>query len=303
MTAKIYLIDASIYIFRSYFSLPDNWQSSGGESSNAVYGFTQFLINFIEQTQPDLIVCCFDESLGQCFRNDIYPDYKANRALPDDNLAFQLNACKEIAKLLGITCFASSIYEADDLIGSLVQNVLNHPEYKAFAIEVVSRDKDLGQLLQREQDCLWNISDQERLYINDIHKKFGVWPRQLVDYLALVGDSIDNIPGVPGVGPKTAVALLSTYDSIEQIFAHIDDIKNLGFRGAKTVGDKLLDYLEQIAMAKMLATIANDVVLDDFPGCLHKRQVDEESSKEFCHLMGFPRVVPRLEKTVFLPIT
>ena len=142
------LIDASIYIFRYYFAMPDRWFSEKkGWSTAAVYGFTTFLIQLLQQ-QPLRIAACFDESLGSCFRNDIFPAYKSSRVLPDECLAFQLSACREVSELLGLACFSSDRYEADDLLASLYQDLKRSPR----PIAVLTSDKDLGQLLSRSQD-------------------------------------------------------------------------------------------------------------------------------------------------------
>lgn len=257
---RICLLDASIYIFRYYFSLPDNWFSQEGYPTAAVYGYTAFLLNFLTRQRPDLMAACFDESLGSCFRNELYPDYKCSRALPDEALAFQLNACREVTELLGIASFASDTYEADDLLGTLLKDIQRSGEKRGVGI--LTRDKDLGQLLLRSQDCLWdyvNEGQQQRLYREDIYQKFGVWPEQLSDYLALVGDTSDDIPGVPGVGQKTAQALLQWQPSIETIFEHIDQLPGLPVRGAKGLPEKLMVYSEQIVLSRCLAEIVTDV--------------------------------------------
>lgn len=286
------LIDASIYIFRYYFSLPDNWFSEEGYPTAAVYGYTTFLLNLLESERPQLIAACYDESLGSCFRNAIYPDYKASRALPDEALAFQLEACREVAELLGITCFGSETYEADDLLGSLVR-VLRRSKRP---IAVVTRDKDLGQLITREQDYLWHPdfknSDRvaaaaaERTYRAGVKDKFGVEPEQLVDYLALVGDSIDDIPGVPGLGPKTAQALLQAHGSVREVFAQMDNLHQLPIRGAKGLAEKLTAHTEQIALAKQLATIVDDVPLGVKTADLKWRHPDWTGLTAFIERMG-----------------
>lgn len=294
----ILLIDASIYIFRAYFSMPDHWHSDTGVGTGAVYGYCQFLLNILSRGQRPM-ACCYDESLNQCFRNAIYPDYKANRVLPDDDLAYQLTACQRFSQLLGIPSYASSVYEADDLIGSLMAWAKRHPHYAGQAIAIVTRDKDLGQLIVRDEDYLWNFADDEIWFRAQLLDRFGVQPEQFADYLALVGDSVDNIPGVPGIGPKTAAALLNHFPSITSIFENLPNIAQLTFRGAKTIAPKLEAHLEQIAVAKMLATIACDVPLPQGDGLLSLQSVEPEPLSDFCHEMGFPNVFSRIEQIVF----
>ena len=153
MPSPLYLIDASIYIFRHYFGLPDNWHSQDGYSTQAVYGYLKFLLSFIEEESPEYIAAAFDESLGNCFRNQIYPAYKANRVLPDEALAFQLNACVEVTGILGITGLASDTHEADDIIGTLAKR---GRQMNGRQIIVVSRDKDLMQLVGAN-DVIWDF--------------------------------------------------------------------------------------------------------------------------------------------------
>jgi len=294
----VLLVDASIYIFRSYFSMPDHWRSRCGSSTNAVYGYSHFLLRLLESCPTEYIACCYDESLTQCFRNAIYPEYKANRVLPDDALAFQLKACREASEAMGLPSFASAQYEADDLIGSLMTWANRQPELAESAIAIVTRDKDLAQLLLRDIDFLWNFAEDNRVYRNDILQRFGVFPEQLVDYLALVGDKIDNIPGVPGIGAKSAATLLSNYESLEALFENLDNLHNLPLRGAKSFGKKLEQHSEQIAIAKMLATIACDVPLAIDENLLSRKAPDQILLQDFFDKMGFPGAFARAKQVL-----
>lgn len=288
------LIDASIYIFQYYFSLADNWFSEDGYPTAAVYGFTTFLLRLLEEQRPRRVAACFDESLGTCFRNRIYPDYKSSRAHPDEALAFQLAACREVGELLGIPCFSSQEYEADDLIGTLCRR-LSHTD---APIAILTRDKDLGQLLRRPGDHLWDYSKGERVYAACIQRKFGVLPEQLVDYLALVGDRIDDIPGVPGLGPKSAQALLQTHSDLEAIFANLDQLEHLPVRGAKLLAGKLLAHRQQLDLARQLTEIFDRVPIGIKLSELvwRNQRVNLEHLTEFCERMGFPRLIARMER-------
>ncbi|WGL17466.1 5'-3' exonuclease H3TH domain-containing protein [Microbulbifer bruguierae] len=247
---ETYLVDASVYIFRYYFALPPNWVSRAGYSTEAVYGFTNFLLDLLTRG-PARIACAFDESLGNCFRNEIYPDYKCSRALPDEALAYQLAACREMAKALGIASFASERFEADDILASLTQVCAQ----QALAPVIVTRDKDLGQLLERGAATLWDFAADRHLDQAAIQAKFGVRPGQIADYLALVGDSIDDIPGVPGVGAKTAARLLAEFDGVEALIANAEQVASLKLRGAANIARKIVDHQEQIRMALQLAQL------------------------------------------------
>lgn len=246
----IYLIDSSVYIFRYYFALPPNWESRSGYRTEAVYGFTNFLLDVLAR-KPAYIACAFDESLGNCFRNEIYPDYKCSRELPDEALAYQLAACREMAEVLGIASFASERFEADDILATLNDLCVEN----ARAPVIVTRDKDLGQLLDRGAASLWDFAADQHLGAQAIQSKFGVHPGQIADYLALVGDSIDDIPGVPGIGAKTAARLLSAFENVEDLIANSDQIATLKIRGAAGIATKIADHSEQIRMALRLAQL------------------------------------------------
>ncbi|WP_101759396.1 5'-3' exonuclease H3TH domain-containing protein [Oceanicoccus sp. KOV_DT_Chl] len=251
MSSPVFLIDASIYIFRAYFAIPDEWHTKEGMPVNALYGYAQFMLKFLQAAKPEQLVVAYDESLGSCFRNDIYPDYKVSRALPDDTLAFQLQACKAFTEALGITSLADARYEADDIIATLATQA----QQRQQAISIVSRDKDLGQLLLNEHDCLWDFAADKKNYQQQLYEHFLVRPDQLLDYLALLGDSVDDIPGVPGIGKKTAANLLRQFGSIENLFNDLDAVAQCGLRGAKSIALKLQHYRQQISMAQALVRL------------------------------------------------
>ncbi|MEE8057293.1 MAG: PIN domain-containing protein [Pseudomonadales bacterium] len=142
MTQPVYLIDASIYIFRAWFAIPDGWYSPEGYSVNALYGYTQLLLKFLQIVRPTRVAAAYDESLGSCFRNEIYPDYKSSRALPDEALAFQLAACKSLTEIMGITSLASVRYEADDIIATLAsraqQRGLSASARQLLLVEIIN---------------------------------------------------------------------------------------------------------------------------------------------------------------------
>lgn len=257
MKQALYLIDSSIYIFRAYFAMPERWSSPEGYPVDALYGYALFLFKFLNQVRPQKISAAFDESLGQCFRNDIYPDYKHSRAHPDEALAFQLSACKSLTAIMGVQSLASERYEADDIIASHAALARRRGE----AVCVVSRDKDLGQILHNSGDSFWDYAADRRVSTEDYLDFFGVKPCQVADYLALVGDSIDDIPGVPGIGKKTAAALLAQFDSIEGLFSDLDAVANCGLRGAASLPDKLRSYQSQLDVTRQLTQLAEDIAV------------------------------------------
>ena len=301
MPEPYYLIDSSIYIFRSYFGLPENWYSrqesevgQRGYPTQAVYGYLNFLLSLLEAESPNYIAAAFDESLGTCFRNSIYAEYKANRVLPDTALAFQLNACVEVTKLLGVAGFASKTHEADDIVGTLAKA----GRASGHKIIVITGDKDLSQLIGND-DVAWDFGKGEPQDRFMVKGKLGVWPEQLADYLALVGDSIDNIPGVPGVGPKTAAALLGHFNDIETLLKAGERIADLPIRGAKQLPAKIESYREKILMSQKLTVIAEDASMAGFENleiqksgsvggnsALMRRSIDMDKLSLFCESMG-----------------
>ncbi|MEO0442188.1 MAG: 5'-3' exonuclease H3TH domain-containing protein [Pseudomonadota bacterium] len=293
MAKPTLLLDASIYIFQYYFSMPDNWFSQQqGWPTAAVYGYTTFLTKLLEQQLPQKIAACFDESLGSCFRNTIYPEYKSSRARPDKALAFQLTACRQVTQLMGVPTFASANYEADDLLGSLYKRLIRTKN----PIAVLTRDKDLSQLIAREQDFLWDYAADKKYYRDDIIAKYGILPQQFSDYLALVGDVSDDIPGVPGIGSKTAQVLLAEMGDLDGLWQRLDNVAMLPIRGARSLAEKLLHYKQQILMAKQLATIRQDLSLIHSVAELKWQSIDWHSLEAFCSVMGFPRLFTRIAK-------
>lgn len=280
----LYIIDASIFIFRYYFSMPSNWFASNGRPTETAYGYALWLIKFLLNEKPENVVACFDESLTTCFRNDIYPDYKISRALPDDDLAFQLLACKHITEQLGVSSYASDKYEADDLAGSFAK----YCGKNKIPYSILSRDKDLSQLLAFGESCMWDYPDKTPLQHDEVKEAMGVEAKQVADYLAIVGDSSDDIPGVPGVGPKTASALLSHFGSWLDIKKKQSEIANLPVRGAKKLQEKISEYEEQIDMALQLTTIATEATKAGWRET-KVQSVDAEAVIAFAEDLGFPK--------------
>ncbi len=252
-THTIHLVDASPYIFRAFFSIPDKMVGKSGLPVNAVYGFTQFLIRLIDEEEVSHLGLAFDKSLTTSFRNDIYPPYKAQRGLPPAELEAQQDWCQEIGEALGAAIYVDLRYEADDLVATLCRQL----EPEGHEIVVVTSDKDLAQLVS-ERVTLFDFAKGERYDPATVEEKFGVRPDQIADYLGLAGDSVDNIPGVAGVGKKTATALLSEMDSLDEIYRRLDDVPSLAIRGAKSLHRKLEEQRETALLSRRLATVATD---------------------------------------------
>lgn len=250
----VYLVDASIYIFRAWFSMPDDFTTAKGEPTNAAYGFCGFLCSLLEQTSARHVAIAFDESLTTSYRNEIYPLYKANRDPAPDDLKRQFQWARSIAEGMGLRCFTDPRYEADDLIGTLAV----HWRARGHPICLVSSDKDLAQLV-RQGDQWWDFSRNQKLGSAQILQKFGVTPEQIADYLALTGDAVDNIPGVPGVGPKSASALLRHFGDLDTLYQRLEEVQHLSIRGAKSLQKKLSDHRGAANLARQLTVIQTDV--------------------------------------------
>ena len=254
----VYLIDASVYIFRSWFSLPDSLLGSEGKPVNAAYGFLRFITEFVEQTRPSHIMFAFDGSLTTSFRTEIFADYKANREKPPAELKEQFEICQALVPALGLKYLVHSRYEADDLIATAACNARK----LGLRSSIISSDKDLTQIVA-DQDVWWNFPKNNQLNRAGVHQRFGVWPHQISDYLALVGDSVDNIPGVPGIGAKTAARILRVYPSLEIIYENLPNISQLAIRGAGRIAANLREHSEQVFVARKLTTLVSEVPMDD----------------------------------------
>lgn len=250
----VYLVDASVYLFRSWFSMPDDFVNAAGQPTNAVYGFTGFLCNLLEQTQSRHVAVAFDVSLESSFRNEIYPQYKANRDPAPEELKRQFGWAQAVAEAMGLACYSDPAYEADDLIGTLAI----HWRAQGHPVCVVTADKDLAQLVG-EHDHWWDFSRNQKLDAAQLTKKFGVTPGQIADFLALTGDAVDNIPGVPGVGPKSAAALLSHFGDLDSLYERLDEVPFLSIRGAKSLARKLDEHREAAEIARRLTVIETAV--------------------------------------------
>ena len=248
-----YLVDASLYVFRAWHSIPPDFTDVDGHPVNAVHGFTRFLLDLLERAKPSHAAICFDESLTSSFRNAIYPEYKANRELPPDELVRQFAYCREVAAALGMTVLTDTEFEADDLIGSAVHALDTHD---CGAI-MVSADKDFGQLVGDSVEQ-WDFSRDQRWNAQGIKQRLGVHPHQVADFLALMGDAIDNIPGIPGIGAKTAAVLLAHFETLDALLERREEVAFLRMRGAAGIARKLHEHADMARLSRRLTGIAVD---------------------------------------------
>jgi len=278
----LFLVDASVYIFRAWFSYPDDLLDADGRPANAVHGFATFLCQLLERARPRHIGVAFDESLASSFRNRIYPPYKANREPPPPALERQMKSCRRLAEAMGMANYASDIYEADDLIGSLAAQLRPH----GFRTAIVSRDKDLSQLLV-QGDLLWDFANDRKVHFEQVRERYGAEPGQIADLLALAGDAVDNIPGVPGIGRKSAEALLAAFGSLDGVYAHLDEVPGLSLRGAKRVQGLLAEHRDQAYLSRRLTEISLEALAAAAPASLQRRPADADALREFGAYHGF----------------
>ena len=261
---SVFLVDASIYIFQSHFSPYVECFDQEGNELSALFGFTQFLLQFLKRVQPSHIAIAQDQSLFCGFRHELCPDYKSNRELPDENLEMQLQGCMEVCDYLALPCFGSKMYEADDIIGTLSTRVRSLSKGHS-KVQIVSKDKDLAQLLRHDEDCLWDYSANRKRRRSHIQEEFGVSPEQFPDYLGLTGDSVDCISGVPGVGPVKAKELISHFGNLDNLYANLHQVADLPLRGAARLGALLQEHRERAELSRRLAVIVCDVDVREEP--------------------------------------
>lgn len=271
---KLYVVDVSSFFFRAFYAIPP-LTSPDGMPTNALYGFLNMTIKLLREVKTDHIAFCFDRKDGS-FRNEIYKDYKANRGEMPEDLIPQVPYVKELTDLLGIPRFEKKGFEADDVIGSLVVK----GKSEGLDVVIVSGDKDFAQLIGPKvimYDTMKSIKYDEEEAI----KKWGVRPEQMIDYLALVGDSSDNVPGVRGIGPKGAQKLLGEYGTLEGIYQNIEDIS------AKGTKAKLQESEDMAYLSKELVTISTEVNLISDISELKLKEMKRDDLKEALNKLGF----------------
>ncbi|WP_286874775.1 DNA polymerase I [Idiomarina sp. UBA4520] len=276
------LVDGSSYLFRA-FHAPPHLTNSNGEPTGAIYGVVNMLRSLLKKYQPSHMAVVFDAK-GKTFRSDIYEEYKAHRPPMPDDLRSQIEPLHNIVKAMGLPLLCIDGVEADDVIGTLAQQAGDQGRFTLIS----TGDKDMAQLVN-EHVMLINTMTDTLLDTDGVEKKFGVKPEQIIDYLALMGDSSDNIPGLPKVGEKTAQAMLQGIPSIDKIYEDIEAVTSLSFRGAKSMPDKLREYKDQLLMSRELATIKLDVELPMHPDDLDIQPADSEKLAELYGQCEFRR--------------
>ena len=276
------LVDGSSYLFRAFHGLPP-LTNTKGQDTGAIYGVINMLKSLIKQYSPTHIGVVFDAK-GKTFRDDIYPEYKANRPPMPDELRSQIAPLHEIIKAMGLPLIIEDGVEADDVIGTLARQASE----QGIDTLISTGDKDMAQLVN-EHVTLINTMNNQLMDVQGVQDKFGIPPELVIDFLALKGDKVDNIPGVPGVGDKSAQGLLNGIGGIEAIYQNLDKIAELDFRGAKTLGKKMAEYEEQARLSYKLATIDVDLNLDYSPQTLTPEQADNDKLADLYSEYEFKR--------------
>jgi DNA polymerase I len=280
-----------MYVFRAWHSLPDEVQDRDGWPANAVHGFTRFVLELLERHRPERLVFAFDIALESSFRNGIYPAYKANREPAPEALRRQFAHCQAVCAALGFPVLADAQYEADDLIGTALARLRE----RGHRGVIVSADKDLAQLLA-DGDWQWDYARNERWDAGGVKARYGVHAHQIADYLGLTGDAVDNIPGVPGIGAKTAATLLGHFGSLDALLDRIGEVPFLRLRGCATHAQRLREHREVALLSRRLATIACDAPLPEDFGLGERRPVDAERLEALAeHLRFGPMTRRRLQ--------
>lgn len=281
----LYILDASGYLYRSYFAIK-NMTNSKGQSTNAIYGFLRSLLKLYKDFNPQHLVAVFDGPHNSKSREAIYSDYKAHRTTTPDDLIEQLNWARDVCELLGVPYLSIPEVEADDTMGSIAC----WAEKEGAKVFLCTSDKDLCQIVDENIHILNTHKENLVLGIKEIVENYGITPQQFIDYLALIGDSSDNIPGIPGCGPKTASALLQQFGSLDQIFRNLHLIS-----GKKQT--MLIEGEDNARISKELAKIDTSIPFPQDHTFFELRRPNMEGLKEFYTRMDFKTLIRELETT------
>ncbi|MEM6545366.1 MAG: 5'-3' exonuclease H3TH domain-containing protein, partial [Pseudomonadota bacterium] len=282
------LVDGSSYLYRAYHALPPLTNSKGA-STGAVKGVINMLRRLLKDYPESVVAVVFDAK-GKTFRDEIYPQYKANRPPMPDELREQIEPIHSIVRAMGLPLLCEPGVEADDVIGTLARRASEAGQ----AVVVSTGDKDMAQLVN-ERVTLVNTMTDTLMDIQGVINKFGIPPELIIDLLALMGDKVDNIPGVAGVGEKTALGLLQGLGGLDEIYAKLDEVATLSFRGAKTMGDKLAKEKDNAFLSYKLATIATDLELPSEFSELTTSDADRNVLLELFRGLEFKSWVDELE--------
>ena len=278
---KLYLIDGSSYIYRAFFAI-GRLTNAQGMPTQAVFGFVQMIRKIIEQEKPDYLAMVFDAK-GPTFRHELYDEYKAHRPTMPDDLIVQIPYIKEISRCYGLPILEKQGVEADDIIATLAEEA----EAEGFEVVMVSGDKDLMQMIS-PHIRMWDTLKNQVFDLETVRERFGTGPERIIDIMGLAGDSSDNVPGVPGIGEKTAVKLIQTHGSLENILDESTPVT------PPKLKEKLIQYKEQALLSRTLVTLDRKVPLDRSASDLKLQPKDGPRLKELFQELGFKKFLEDL---------
>jgi DNA polymerase I len=278
---KIYLVDVSNMFFRAFYAIP-RLTNSKGMPTNALYGFVGMIIKLLRDNKPDYMAFCLDQKDGS-FRDELYTEYKANRVELPEDMEPQFPYMRQILDVLGLPILEMTRFEADDVIGTLAKQAAS----RGIEAVIVSGDKDFAQLVD-EHISLYDTMKNIRYGRAGVIEKWGIPPEQMIDYLSIVGDTSDNIPGIKGVGPKGAVKLLTEFKTLEDIYKGIDSIKS------ESLKSKIVESKEQAYLAKKLVTIVTDVPLKVEIENLKQRELDRDAVDKLFTELDFTALIKKV---------
>lgn len=293
---QLILVDGSGYIFRAFFALPQ-MNTSRGLPTNAAYGFVRMLLKLLKDARPTHIAIVFD-SPKKTFRDDLFADYKKNRPQAPNDLVVQIPYIHRAVEAFRIKSIVHEGVEADDVIGTLAKRAAQ----ERFAVTIVTSDKDFMQLVGPHV-TLWETMRDRRIGVREVKERFGVEPPALVDIQALTGDTIDNVKGVPGIGEKTAAALVQKFGGIKELYENLERLEETGIRGAKKVAALLKEHRAGVDLARQLVRIDTDVALSVAPDEFAWAGVDERAAADLLRELEFHSILPEISPSqVELPL-
>lgn len=279
---SLILVDGSSYLYRAFFAMPP-LTTAQDQPTGAVYGVVNMLRRLLKDYEPELMAVVFDAK-GKTFRDELFEEYKSHRPPMPDEMRSQIEPLHQTVQAMGMPMLIIDGVEADDVIGTLATQA----RQKGISTIISTGDKDMAQLVD-DKVTLINTMTNTKLDHAGVIEKFGIPPENIIDYLALVGDSSDNIPGVPKVGPKTAVKWLQQYGSLDEIIARADEIKG-------KVGESLRENLEQLKLSRLLATIKCDVELPQTPEQLNLQPPDTNALRQLFMRLEFKTWLKQLDE-------
>jgi DNA polymerase-1 len=278
--SPVFIVDALNYIFRAFYSVPPDITTPSGMPKNAILGYTRTLLRILKDHEPEFRVAAF-EGRGS-FRSAMFQDYNANRSETPEGLLPQIDYCRRITEAIGIPTYDAATFEADDVIGTIAMKMWS----RGYGAVIVTGDKDMAQLV-REGVRIYDLANSVWLDEAAVVERFGVRPHQIPDLLALNGDAVDNIPGVPGVGPKAAGQILAVCSGIEDLAGNGAHLQVLPIRSRDRVLRHIRDNIESVRMSRKLATIRCDVPLTINPDTVRYRRGDRSQLTTLCEELGF----------------